>query len=555
MCKLCDAGFRQNHFGSRRNFLKGAAATGIAAAGGLKLFAPRPAAADAGGLPNGTGMPGRRYVLRGGSVMSMDPQVGNFAKGDVLIEGNKIKDIGPNLNGGGAAVIDVSGRIVMPGFIDTHHHQFETALRSWLADGVLIIDGSGSPSGSRTYYENILLKFAPVYTPQDVYINELFAGLSQLDDGVTTVHDVSQIHHTPDHSDAAIRALIDTGRRAAFGYFEGAGQGVVINTPGYAYPQDATRIINKWFGGKNINLSSNGLVHMIMGGEVYLGPQSTDASWKLGRQLGLQIAAHILSPFGIRPILDALAAGHGGNGTIDIRDDNLFIHMTGMSDDGWKAVQKAGAQVSIAFPIEMNMRHGMPPILKMQSLGMEPSLSVDVECTMTADFFTQMRVAMNMQRELANQMILNQSGNSLDLDQTNNWGLPPAAAANPWPTPSANQPALLTTRDALRYATMNGAKALRLDSKVGSLTKGKEADIIILDATAINVAPLNHVPGAVVSLMDRTNVETVIVAGKVRKWKGQLLDINLDKLRGQLEASRDNIFKAAGVPQDLFDSH
>ncbi len=63
---------------------------------------------------------------------------------------------------------------------------------------------------------------------------------------------------------------------------------------------------------------------------------------------------------------------------------------------------------------------------------------------------------------------------------------------------------------------MNGAKALRLDKKVGSLTPGKEADIIILDATKINVAPLNHVPGAVVSLMDRTNVETVIVAGKVR---------------------------------------
>ena len=555
MCKLCDAGFQQNHFGSRRNFLKGAAATGIAAAGGLKLFAPRPAAADAGGLPNGTGMPGRRYVLRGGSVMSMDPQVGNFAQGDVLIEGNTILDVAPNLTGGGAAVIDVSGRIVMPGFIDTHHHQFETALRSWLADGVLIIDGSGSPSGSRTYYENILLKFAPVYTPQDVYINELFAGLSQLDDGVTTVHDVSQIHHTPDHSDAAIRALIDTGRRAAFGYFEGAGQGVVINTPGYAYPQDATRIIGKWFGGPNVNLSSNGLVHMIMGGEVYLGPQSTDASWKLGRQLGLQIAAHILSPFGIRPILDDLADGKGGNGTIGLGPDNLFIHMTGMSDKGWQGVQKAGAQVSIAFPIEMNMRHGMPPILKMQSLKMEPSLSVDVECTMTADFFTQMRVAMNMQRELVNQMILNQSGNSLDLEQSNNWGLPPAAAANPWPTPSANQPALLTTRDALRYATMNGAKALRLDGKVGSLTKGKEADIIILDATAINVAPLNHVPGAVVSLMDRTNVETVIVAGKVRKWKGQLQDVNLDKLRSQLEASRDSIFQAAGVPQDLFDSH
>ena len=102
---------------------------------------------------------------------------------------------------------------------------------------------------------------------------------------------------------------------------------------------------------------------------------------------------------------------------------------------------------------------------------------------------------------------------------------------------------------------MNGAKALRLDGKVGSLTPGKEADIIILDATRINVVPLNHVPGAVVSLMDRTNVETVIVAGKVRKWKGRLLDVNLDKLRSQLEASRDFIFKAAGIPQDLFAAH
>jgi 5-methylthioadenosine/S-adenosylhomocysteine deaminase len=115
-------------------------------------------------------------------------------------------------------------------------------------------------------------------------------------------------------------------------------------------------------------------------------------------------------------------------------------------------------------------------------------------------------------------------------------------------------PAPLTTRDVLRFATINGAKGLHLDSKTGSLTPGKEADIIILDATKINVAPVNQVPGAVVSLMDRTNVETVIVAGKVRKWKGQLLDVDLDKLRNQLEASRDHLFSAAGIPQNLFSS-
>jgi 5-methylthioadenosine/S-adenosylhomocysteine deaminase len=554
MCILCNQGMLRNHFGSRRNFLKGAAATGVA---GLNLFAPRRAAADqqgGGDPPQESGKPFRRYVIRGGSVMSMDyPNVGDFAQADVLVEGNTILAVGPHIPAGTADVIDATGRIVMPGFIDTHHHQFETALRSYLADGVLINDGSGTPSGSTTYYEFILNKFAPVYRPQDVYINELFGGLSQLDDGVTTVHDVSQISHSPAHSDAAIQALIDTGRRAAFGYFESAGN-FGAGVPGNQYPQDAPRIFNQWFSPGN--LSRNGLVHMIMGGEVYLGNATTDKSWTIGRSLGLQIAAHILSPFGIRPILDSLAAGIGGNGHIGIGPDNLFIHMTGMSDMGWQAVKDKGAQVSIAFPIEMNMRHGMPPVLKMQNLGMEPSLSVDVECTMTADFFTQMRVCMNMQRALVNQMILDQNtpADTLELALSNNWGLPPSAAANPWPKPPASLPAPLTTRDVLRYATMNGAKALRLDSKVGSLTPGKEADIIILDATKLNVAPLNQVPGAVVSLMDRTNVETVIVAGKVRKWKGQLLDVDLDRLRQQLTASRDYVFSAAGIPQNLFSS-
>src|SRR5262249_56398027 len=114
---------------------------------------------------------------------------------------------------------------------------------SCVAEGVLINDGSGTPSGSLTYYEYILLKFASVSGPQDVYISELVGGLSQLDDGVTTVHDVSQIHHTPQHSDAAIQALFDTGRRAALGYFEGAG----TNPPNYAYPQDAIRIKKQFF--------------------------------------------------------------------------------------------------------------------------------------------------------------------------------------------------------------------------------------------------------------------------------------------------------------------
>src|SRR5260370_5619821 len=296
MCKLCDAGLPHNHFSSRRNFLKGAVATGVAAAGAT-LCAPLPAAAD--DPPMNSGRHGRRYIIRGGSVMSLDPQVGDFAQVAVFVEGKKILAVGPNLHAGGASEIDATGRIVMPGFIDTHHHQFETALRSFLADGILINDGSGTAAGTTTYYEYILLKFAPVYRPQDVYINELFGALSQLDDGVTTVHDVSQIHHTHQHSDAAIHALFDSGRRSAFGYFEGAG----TNASKYAYPQDAYRIKQQYFA------STDQLVTMIMGGEVYLGTPTYTQSWTIGRQLGLQIAAHILSPFGIRPILNPLPLG------------------------------------------------------------------------------------------------------------------------------------------------------------------------------------------------------------------------------------------------------
>jgi cytosine/adenosine deaminase-related metal-dependent hydrolase len=225
----------------------------------------------------------------------------------------------------------------------------------------------------------------------------------------------------------------------------------------------------------------------------------------------------------MRPGFDALAAAG------EIRSDNLFIHMTGMSDEGWQAVKDAGAGVSLAVPIEMNMRHGTPPILKTLDMQIEPSLSVDVECTLTADMFTQMRSTMALQRMFMNARALGEE----------------YAAGFP------DLP-LLTTRDVLRFATLEGAKDLRLDHKVGSLTPGKEADIILLDAEAINVAPLNVVPGAVVSLMERSNVDTVIVAGKVRKWKGRLLDVDLNHLRRQLEASRDYVFEAAGVPQDLF---
>ena len=561
MCILCDRGKPQTHLASRRNFLKGTAATGLAA-GAMGLLGANAAVAQGFSVnpPPHTGTPGRRYVIRNAYVMTMesgtpgaDSAFGEFIEGDVLVEGKTIKAIGKNLSVGNAAEIDARGKVVMPGFIDTHHHQAWTPIRSSIPDSILINDFTGTASAEQNYAINVLgfgaapalPGFAEHYTPEDVYIGELFGGLSQLDAGVTTVHDISQIHHSKEHSLAAIQALRDTGRRAKFGFFESAG-GI---DGGSWYPSGANFLRN------NVLTSDDSLVTMVMGGEVYLGNATTRQSWTIGRNLGLQVAAHILSPFGIRPILDQLAGvspdvvdGSGADlSGIEIGADNLFVHMTGMSDAAWEKVALAGAKVSIAFPIEMNMRHGMPPILKMQQLkaqlgiDFEPSLSVDVETNMTADFFTQMRSAMTMQRLVVNQRILELGTFSPPF--TSQWPLPPYPA---------DIPPLLNARDVLRFATINGAKHLRLDSKTGSLKVGKEADIIVLDGTHLNVFPMNNVPGAVVTLMERTNVETVIVAGKIRKWKGKLQDVDLDRLRPRLAASRDRLYAAVGKTQSPF---
>lgn len=496
---------------SRREFL----AVGASALGAAAVSTPMPALAapahgdpspdsEAGdrGMPLETGSSHRRYLIKGGAVLSMDPGVGDFAQGDVLIEGKRIIAVGPHLHAPGAAVIDAAGMIVMPGFIDTHHHQYQTALRSFLSDGLLFNDGL--PHGVKNYLDVIHYKITPVFRPQDAYIAELVASLSQLDAGVTTVIDTSQVGHTPEHSDAVIRGLQDAGRRAVFVYSPGVG-------PGNIYPNDLQRLRTRYFS------STDQLLTLAMGGEVF--DPAFRTYWAIGRQNGLPIVTHLVGSIGQETLLEQLQA----EGLLG--PDLEFIHASKISEASWQALAASGASVSIAVPIEMSMRHGMPPLQAALDHGVQPSLSVDVECTMTADFFTQMRHAFTLQRALINERAI--SGET-------------------------NLPELLTSRDVIRFATVEGARVARLSSKAGTLTPGKEADILLLKADALNVAPLNNVPGAVVTLMDRSNVDTVIVAGRIRKWRGALVDVHWPQLRAALEASRDYLLQAAGVQRVLF---
>ncbi len=339
----------------------------------------------------------------------------------MLVEGKKILDIGPQPGRRRRRRDRREGKIVMPGFIDTHHHQFETALRSFLADGLLFNDGQ--PHGVINYFQYILGTFARVYRPEDVYISELFGSLSQLDAGVTTSHDISQIHYTQQHSDAAIKGSADSGRRIVFGYFEGARPDLQGSPPGATYPagcaahQEAVLLLQR-------------PAHDDDHGRRDLPPAPAQALRAHPGSSGASSASRSHRTSSAASAWARVRRHRERAASVKFRSDNLFIHMTGMSDWSWNAVRDAGAGVSLAVPIEMNMRHGTPPILKTLEKGIQPSLSVDVEVTLTADMFTQMRTTMALQRAFVNQMALD-SGNPAGLPEL----LSPRAtccASPPW---------------------------------------------------------------------------------------------------------------------------
>ena len=473
---------------SRRGFLT----AGAAAAAGTLLTGKASAQQGLDRL-----VKARRILLKGGMVLSLDPAVGDHERADVLIEGAKILAVGPNAgaSASSAFVVDATGMIVMPGFVDTHHHQYETVLRSILADGNLGAYNDG-PKNYQSVIQGIL---TPAYLPDDAYISELVASLSQLNAGVTTTVDLSQVSHTPAHSDACIAGLKESGRRAVYAYSTGI--------KGTAFPQDITRLKTQYFS------SNDQLVTLALN-------TGTNADhWKLARSVGVPITSHIVGDrFG-----DLERMGNAGL----MGPDNEYVHCTQLNETVWKMIGDTGGKVSIAPAIEMQMRHGMPPFQTALDHGIRPSLSVDVECNMTADMFSIMRAAFTLQRALVNQRAV-QGEKEL--------------------------PAMLTCRDTIELATIEGARVAHLDHKIGTLTPGKEADIILLATDRINVFPVNNVPGTVVTLMDTSNVEHVFVAGKARKWQGKLVGVDLPKLRRHIETARDGLLRRANYPRELFAS-
>lgn len=408
-----------------------------------------------------------RTLIKGGCVLSLDPAVGDFDSADVLVEGGRIVEVRPDITAD-AEVIDAARTIVIPGFVDTHRHMWQGALRNILPDGLLSDYGRDITGTARS-----------VMRPEDARIGNLVSALGAINAGVTTVLDWSHIGNTPAHADACIDALREAGIRAVYGY-SGGGAGL-------------RRLRKQYFS------SSDQLMTLAYA-------TGADASaWAAAREAGASISLHAGGS------LDAVAQVTG--------PDVTYIHCTTFTPEAWRRVADSGGHVSIAAPIEMEMGHGVPPIQPALDHGIRPSLSVDVETQMASDFFTQMRTVFTLQRMLALQR--QREGDR-------------------------NAPRLLTVREVVEFGTVAGAKANRLESKVGTLTPGKQADIVLLRTDTINVLPLNNAYGAIVQSMDTSNVDTVIIGGTVRKRHGTLVGVDLGRIDQAARESRDYIIGRAG---------
>lgn len=455
---------------NRRAFMVGTAATGVLA----------PALALGVGRTRAVGDPppaDARVLLRGGTVLTLDDALGDFERGDVLIDNGRIAEVGPDIEAD-AHVVDARGMIVMPGFSDTHRHMWQGQLRNVLPDGRLSDYGRHITGTARARYR-----------PEDAYIGNLVSALGAINAGVTTVLDWSHIGTTPEHTDAAIAALLDAGLRAVYAFGRGA------DSPESRWPEDISRLRREYFA------SEDQLLTLALAAGLDAEP------WKVARDEGAFISIHVNGTDTLLPLADALGS------------DVAYIHCCNLSDAEWRLIADTGGGVSIAGPVEMQMGHGVPPFQQAIDHGIPISLSNDVETSVSGEFFTQMRMAFALQR-----MLIHGRERAGEDDV----------------------PGLVNVRDVVAWATHGGAVVNQLDHRVGTLTPGKRADIIMLDTGQINVAPVNDAYGAVVTAMETSNVRHVFIDGRPRKWHGVLVDVDVERVLAEAARSRDAIVERTG---------
>ena len=433
----------------------------------------------------------RPILIAGATVLSMDDQVGDHVSASILINGDRITAIGPHVTTADADAIDGTGLIAIPGLVDAHRHIWQSVLTMVAADADL-----------STYFAEVPGRLAPAFKVEDAHTANLIGALQALDAGITSIFDWSHIQHSPDHTDAMVEALSESGIRAVFGY------GFPNNEPAWSMdsdrpvPEDVRRVRT------NVLTSDEARVTMALS---VRGPEQstlevTSHDISVARDLDLRISMHVGNgAFGLpyRSVERMHEAGLLG-------PDIQYVHGTSLSDESIQRIADSGGALAATPAIELQMQFGYPATTRFLAKGVRPGLGADVVTSTDQGLFAQMACAFQAARLQA----LEHGTPSID------------------------------TSDVLAFATIDGARSIGLDHEVGSLTPGKKADITLLRPSPL-VAVNDPVAFAVLGASTQS-VDTVIVDGRVRKRAGQLVGVDVNGIGQRLQLCLDGLLERSG---------
>ena len=447
-------------------------------------------------------MSSRRTLIRGASVVTMDA-LGDLPSGDILVSGERIVEIAPSLRVDDCEIVEAASFIAIPGLVNAHLHTWQTALRGVAANWTLL-----------EYFAKMHAGLATVFEPEDMHIATLAGALNQLNCGTTTLVDWCHNNRTPEHNDAAIDGLLQSGIRASFLHGTPKPEPKPGERPFWETPHprgELERLLERHRG--------NALLEI---GAAVLGPHYST----------LEVALH---DFRMARELGVIASLHQGGGAARTPEgwDRLeaegllgphvnIVHGHALSDAQLARFCQLGMSFSAAAESEMSQGHGHPITGRLRAFGRAPSLGADLESVLSGDMITQARVALGMQRSLDNFAWREAHGS-----------IPPTST--------------VTTREALSWITTEGARMLGAENRIGSLAAGKQADIVLIRAGDLNMQPVHDPVSAVVFQASLANVDSVMVAGRWKKRGGVLLGVDLPPVLAALNRSGRKITSALGL--------
>ncbi len=437
-----------------------------------------------------------RTLIRHAAIVTMDA-AGNLPAGDLLIEDGVIAAIAAagQIPPQGAEIVNASGFIVIPGLVNAHLHTWQTALRGIAADWSL-----------PEYLRKMHAGLATVFRPDDLSIATLMGALNQLNCGTTTLVDWCHNNPTPEHDDAAIDALYESGIRAAFFHGSPKHDPARGSAPFWEIPHPKAEL-------QRVTRRVGGLVSL---GAAILGPHYSNLDvtlhdFRMARELGLIASMH-----------QGGGVARCAEGWQRLEEEGLLgprvniVHGNSLSDQHLTKFCEAGVSFTIAPSIEMNMGHGLPITGRLRKLGRAPSVGIDIESAASGEMLFAARTALETQRAVDHQA----------LHQGGGYG------------------GMIPAREALAWATIEGARMLGLENSIGSLARGKQADLVMIDAKKLNMQPVHDPVAAVVMQTSLANIDSVMVAGKWKKRGGRLMVDGLPDKLAKLRESGERILRA-----------